>query len=86
MEDDLKTDKNLYWTGFIYVVGLLLLGVTWWKALIIAGVAALSWYLTYGRRIVVSLGLILVFLGLGNWAGLIPAPAHWGDLLAALRG
>jgi hypothetical protein len=86
MDGELEADKNLYWTGFIYTIGLLLLGVVWWKALIVAGVAAISWYLTYGRRIIISIGLILLFFGLGSWTGLIPPPVQWGQFLAALRG
>lgn len=83
--DDAPIDKNLYWTGIIYFGGLLLLGVIWWKALIIALIAAICWFLTYGRRIIVTVGLSLFLVGLANWAGLVPAPSEWGQLLALRR-
>jgi hypothetical protein len=79
-------DKNLYWTGIIYFVGLFLLGVIWWKALIVGIVAAICWYLNYSRRSVLALGMVALCLGLGIWVGLLPAVSQWGEWLAALRG
>ena len=67
-------DKNLVWTGIIYFVGLFLLGVIWWKALIVGIVAAICWYLNYGRRSVLALGMVALCLGLGIW-GRTPASA-----------
>jgi hypothetical protein len=82
----LPMDKNLYWTGLIYFSGLLLLGVPWWKALTVAAVAFICWYLTYGRRIIIGIGLCIFILGSGNWLGLVPAPSQWGQVLAANPG
>ena len=58
---DPQFDKNLIWTGIIYFIGLYLLQVVWWKALIVAVAMMVSWYLTYGRRITVSVGLYRLF-------------------------
>ena len=38
----------------LYFIGLYLLQAAWWKALIVAVAVMISWYLTYGRRITVS--------------------------------
>jgi len=83
--DEWQHDKNLYWTALIYFVGLLLLGIVWWKAAIIAIVASACWFLTYGRRIITGVGLAILFLGLGNWIGLIPAPSEWAQLLTVVH-
>ena len=83
--DGAEIDKNLYWTGFIYLVGCLLLGVLWWKAAIIAVVALICWYLTYGRRIIVGVGLSLIILGMANWTGLLPEPSKWEQILVAMH-
>ena len=58
-----KCSTNLFWTGIIYFVGLFLLGVIWWKALIVGIVAAICWYLNYGRRSVFALGMVALCLG-----------------------
>lgn len=78
------TEKKLYWTGIVYFVGLFLLGVVWWKALIVGLVALICWYLTYGRRIVLGVGMVCLLWGLGIWVGLLPAPLRWNELLTAL--
>jgi hypothetical protein len=86
MDDDHHVDKNLYWTAFIFFLGLVLLGVTWWKALIVAAIAAACWFLTYGRNIVIGVGLLVLLLGLGSWIGLLPPPSQWRPLLASATG
>jgi hypothetical protein len=78
-------DKNLFWTAIVFFVGLVLLGVHWWQALTVGVFAAICWYLTYGRRIVSTLGLCVLILGFGNWIGLIPELAFWPRLLTTLR-
>ena len=79
-------DDNLYWTSLCYFVGVLLLGVIWWKALIVAAAAFACWYLHYGRRVVGGIGVVVLFAGLGVWIGVIPPPSQWGQLLATVRG
>ena len=54
---DLEIDKNLIWTAIIYFAGSFSLGIPWWKAAVIAVVALICWYLTYGRRIIIGIGL-----------------------------
>ena len=61
------------------------LQVAWWKALIVAVAMMISWYLTYGRRITVSVGLIVFLLGLSSWSGLLPTSSDLGHFLATLR-
>jgi len=78
-------DTKLYWTGIVYFVGLFLLGVVWWKALIVGIVALICWYLNYSRQIVLGVGMVALCLGLGFWVGLLPTPSQWGELLATLR-
>lgn len=70
-------DKNLYWTSIIYFMGLCLLHVAWWQALIVAFVMGISWYLTYSRRIVGTVGTALLLFGLAAWLGLAPQPSDW---------
>jgi len=82
----LDFDKKLYWTGIIYFVGLFLLGVTWWQALMVAVAMSLSWFLTYSRRTVGGLGTITFVLGLATWFHFIPDPSHWNMLLTMARG
>jgi len=79
------TEKRLYLTAFIYFVGVFLTGVVWWKALIVAAAAALCWYVAYGRRIIIGVGVLIFLLGLVTWAGLVPAPSEWGHLFEARR-
>lgn len=68
-----------------YFVGLYLLHMAWWQALIIAAAMAISWFLTYGRLIIIGVGLLVFLLGLGGWSGLIPEPSEWGHLAAMQR-
>jgi hypothetical protein len=70
-------DKNLYWTGIIYFVGLCLLHATWWQALMVAVAMSVSWYLTYSRRLVGTVGTALLLFGLATWLGIAPAPPDW---------
>ena len=63
---DPQFDKSLFWTGIIYFIGLYLLQVASWKALIVAGAMMIRWYLTYGHRITVSVGLVVFLLGLSS--------------------
>jgi hypothetical protein len=81
---DRDIDKNLYWTAIVFFVGLILLGVHWWQALIVALIAAICWYLTYGRKIVVGMGLIILIIGLANWTGLLPEPNHLKAIAASM--
>lgn len=73
----LSADKNLYWTAIVFFIGLLLLGAIWWKALMVAAVAFICWYLTYGRQLIIGVGLFVLFLGFAVWLGLIMPPAQW---------
>ena len=82
---DPQFDKNLIWTGIIYFIGLYLLQVAWWKALIVAVAMMIRWYLTYGQRITVSVGLIVFLLGLSSWSGLLPTSSDLGHFFATLR-
>ncbi len=77
---DFRIDKNLIWTAIIYFAGSFSLGIPWWKAAVIAAVALICWYLAYGRRIIIGIGLGLLVLGMGNWAGLVPQPSEWGQM------
>jgi hypothetical protein len=77
-------DKNLYWTALIYSTGLMLLGVVWWKALIVAVVMSVSYYLTYSRRVVCILGTGVIAAGLAVWIGLLSQPEEWGQQIATM--
>lgn len=70
-------DKNLFWTAIIYFVGLCLLHVAWWQALIVAVLMSVSWYLTYSRRLISTIGTALLLFGLAVWLGLVPNPKEW---------
>jgi hypothetical protein len=74
-----------FWTGIVYFVGLYLQHVAWWRALIVAFAMATCWYLTYGRRIVVSVGLAILLLGMGSWSGLFPEPSDLSDFVDMQR-
>jgi hypothetical protein len=76
-------DKNLYWTAIVYFVGLCLLHVEWWQALLVAFVMGISWYLTYSRRIVGIVGMALLLFGFAAWLGLAPQPYDWPLIAAA---
>jgi len=76
-------DKNLYWTAVIYFVGLCLLEIVWWQALLVALAMSFSWYLTYSRRLVGTVGTALLLFGLAAWLGLAPEPSDWRPLTAA---
>lgn len=82
--DEWRHDKNLYWTALIYFFGLLLLGIVWWKAVAVTIVASVCWFLTYGRQMIIGVGLAILILGLGNWIGLLPTPSEWGQLFAMM--
>jgi hypothetical protein len=76
-------DKNLWWTGAVYFVGLVLLRVAWWQALIVAAIMSASWYLSYSRRVVRVIGLIVLILGFATWIHLLPD--DWPQLLVAAQ-
>ena len=78
-------DKNLYWTAFVYFVGLLLLHVAWWQALIAALIMSACWFLSYGQRVVRAVGVIAMLVGLFTWFGLLPSPDHWPSLLSTIQ-
>lgn len=42
----------------------------------------ISWYLTYRRRITVSVGLIVILLGLSSWSGPLPTSSDLGHFSA----
>jgi hypothetical protein len=65
-------DKNLYWTGFVYFIGLCALDVPWWQAGLVATSAFACWYLSYSRAALAAIGVAVLFAGLGTWVGLIP--------------
>lgn len=75
-------DKNLYWTAIIYFAGLCLLHVAWWQGLIVALMMSISWYLTYSRRLVGTVGTALLLFGLAVWLGFAPNPKGWWPLTA----
>lgn len=81
--DDL--DKNIFWTGIVYFVGFILLHVSWWQALMAAVVMAVCWFLSYGQRFIRTVGVFVLLLGFCTWTGLVPQPAHWPQVLAAIR-
>jgi len=85
MEQQQQLDKNLFWTGIVYFVGLYLLHVVWWQALLVGVAMAISWYLTYSRRMVAMVGVLILLLGFGSWVGLVPDLPHWGHWIASLR-
>ena len=55
-----------------------------WRSLSAFGMA-ISQYLTYGRRIVIGVGLRILLLGLGSWSRLVPEPSQWGHVVAMQR-
>lgn len=81
--NEYRIDKNLYWTGLVFFVGLVLLGSSWWKALIVALAMAAAWYLTYSRRLVGLVGMIVLTAGFAQWLGLLPA--GWNEAIALLH-
>ena len=82
---DPQFDKSLFWTGIIYSIGLYLLQVASWKALIVAGAMMIRWYLAYGHRITVSVGLVVFLLGLSSLSGMLPTSSDLGNFFATLR-
>jgi hypothetical protein len=80
-----RIDKKLFWTGLIYFGGLMLLGVAWWKALIVAAIVSVSWYLTYARQVVGGSGVVILLVGLAVSFGLLPVPSEWRQLLALMH-
>lgn len=66
-------DSRLYWTVLVYFGGLVLLHVAWWQALVISAAVAISWILSFHRRLLTLGGLVIVGLGFANWTGLIQA-------------
>jgi hypothetical protein len=65
-------DKNIYWTGITYFIGLYAFGLPWWQAGLIALLAMICWYLSFGRTAVAIIGVAILFAGLATWTGLIP--------------
>ena len=82
---DARVDKHLFWTGIVYFAGLYLLHIAWWQALVIGIAMAISWYLTYGRRMIGGVGLLILLLGLGSGSQLVPEPSQWSHVVAMLR-
>jgi hypothetical protein len=78
-------DMRLYWTGIVYFVGMVLLHVAWWQALIIAATMTACWYLSYSQRVIRAVGVIVLMLGLFTWSGLLPPPSHWSPLLSVVE-
>ena len=74
-------DKNLYWTGIIFFTGLFLLGIVWWKALVVGALASVSWYLSYARTMVSAVGTGLLLVGLAVWMNILPPASTWMEHL-----
>jgi hypothetical protein len=70
-------DKNLFWTGLVYLIGPLMLHVAWWQAISIAIFMTACWYLSYCQRAVRFFGVIMLLLGLSTWSGILPLVDQW---------
>ena len=70
-------DKRFYWAALVYFFGLLLLHVVWWQSLTISAAMTGCWYLSYSRRVVNAIGVVVLMAGLLSWAGVLPSPGHW---------
>jgi hypothetical protein len=76
-------DRNLFWTGAVCFLGLVLLHVVWWQALVVAAIMSACWYFSYGQRILRVTGLFVLILGLATWTHLLPDP--WPLSLIAMQ-
>lgn len=67
--------------AIIYAVCLFMLGVSLWKALIVALVASACVSLNYGARWVLRGGFVLLVVTMLVWLGVLPPPAEWREMV-----
>jgi len=77
-------DKGLWWTIFLYCLGLFLLGVSPFKSVPISVAAGICWHLNYGKPLVKALALVVLVLSLAVWIGLLPPSAQWSEAISHL--
>jgi hypothetical protein len=73
-------DFRAYINSAVYFGVMAFSGVSLWKALVIAIVVFLATRYSYGRRVLLSGGIVLLFAGLAVWADVIPGPHEWGAI------
>jgi hypothetical protein len=82
--DDLREhplDTAPWLNSAIYLCAMLFLGVTGWKALIVATVILFAIMYNYGRRTLIRGGMAIVFFSLAVWAEIVPDPSKWGQVV-----
>jgi hypothetical protein len=65
--------------GIIFAVCLPYLGISVWKAAIVAIIAVLCTFLQYGGRWVSRIGFAVLGVTLAIWIGFLPAVQEWPD-------
>ncbi len=71
--------------AIMFVACLPYLGFPLWKAAVVAIVAAICTYLSYGGRWVSRIGFGMLGISLAIWIGLLPAVQEWPDYLRSAR-
>ena len=68
-----------FWNAVIYVVGLYMLGVGFWKSVLIMIIASICVVLNYGGRWILRGGFGLIVLTTLVFIGALPPPENWLD-------
>jgi hypothetical protein len=74
----------LWFNAIVYAGALYYLGVTHWKAVVVAILVLIATDLWYGRRWLLRIGFVLFIVAIGVWIGAIPPPQTWFGLLDSL--
>jgi hypothetical protein len=79
-----SVDFRAYVNSAVYFCVLAFSGVSLWKTLIIAIIVLLATKYSYGRQVLLSGGIVLLFTGLAVWADIVPNPHEWGTIVKAM--
>jgi hypothetical protein len=76
----------LVWLNtIVFAACLPYLGVPFWKAAVVAVIAAVCTHVCYGGRWVSRIGFVMLGITLGIWTGFLPVTQEWPDYLRTAK-
>ena len=78
---DHPIDRVPWMNAAVFSVTFYLAGTAGWKSLLVGAIVLTASKIHYGRRTLMRAGVILLLIGLPVWAGLLPPPLKWLDMM-----